>query len=330
MKVKVKDPEYSHPRIFAERKSLFIFIIKILIAVGLLYYLVSSIEYTQILNALQNANIYLLVSVLILGVLNIYFQFAKWRLTCKKVLTEDTQSKIFLSLFYGFSAGIITPLRIGEYFGRAIAFKGKSVLQVTAATLIDKFFPLIIVVFLGSISSILFLYIKFEVSIYLILSLFIVLFTLFYVLFLLIINRRFWDSFIFIRITNSKKLSGLFEKVKVLKNLDRSYLLKMSFLSLLFYLIFLIQYVLLVAAFSNHQNFIDYFWAGNLIMFAKTVIPPISLGELGIREGASVYFLTQLGETSAVAFNASIFLFIINLLIPAFIGLVLLFRKNDN
>jgi uncharacterized membrane protein YbhN (UPF0104 family) len=143
-------------------------------------------------------------------------------------------------------------------------------------------------------------------------------------------NKRFWDNILFNRIKNSKGLIVLFERVKVLKNLDRTYLLKMTLLSLLFYLCFLIQYVLLVAAFSHNQNFLDYFWAGNLMMFAKTIIPPISLGELGIREGASVYFLTQLGEASAVAFNASIFLFIINLLIPALIGLVLLFRKNDN
>ena len=64
-------------------------------------------------------------------------------------------------------------------------------------------------------------------------------------------------------------------------------------------------------------------------MFAKTIIPPISLGELGIREGASVYFLTQFGETASAAFNASIFLFIINLLIPAVVGLVLLLKRND-
>jgi len=64
-------------------------------------------------------------------------------------------------------------------------------------------------------------------------------------------------------------------------------------------------------------------------MFAKTMIPPVSLGELGIREGASVYFLTQFGETASVAFNASIFLFIINLLIPALVGLVLLLKRND-
>jgi uncharacterized membrane protein YbhN (UPF0104 family) len=63
-------------------------------------------------------------------------------------------------------------------------------------------------------------------------------------------------------------------------------------------------------------------------MFTKTIIPPVSMGELGIREGASVYFLTQMGESASIAFNASIFLFIINLLIPALIGVGMFFRKN--
>jgi len=64
-------------------------------------------------------------------------------------------------------------------------------------------------------------------------------------------------------------------------------------------------------------------------MFVKTIIPPISLGELGIREGASVFFISKMGEVSSVGFNASIFLFIINLLIPALIGVGMFLRKND-
>ena len=65
-------------------------------------------------------------------------------------------------------------------------------------------------------------------------------------------------------------------------------------------------------------------------MFAKTIIPPISLGELGIREGVSVFFLNKFGEAQSAGFNSSIFLFLINILIPSIVGLFLLFKKNDN
>lgn len=330
MNLQLSENKYPAINFFQQRKTAITFAIKILIAAGLLIYLISSIEYEQILTAVSNANLLLLALAFLLSFLNIGLQFYKWKITCKSTLGEDSNSKIFTSLFYGFSAGIITPLRIGEYFGRAIVFKDKSLLQVTVATLIDKFFPLIIVAFLGSVSGILFLYYYFEISFYLALSLFIVLFTLFYFFALLLLSTKFWDGVLFSKIKQSNRFKSVSKKLQVLKNLDRNYFFKMLTVSILFYSCFLLQYAILVSAFSHQFDFWHYLWAGNLIMFVKTIIPPVSLGELGIREGASVYFLTVMGGLAPVAFNASIFLFIINLLLPALVGLVLLFKKNDN
>jgi uncharacterized protein (TIRG00374 family) len=303
---------------------------KIIIAAGILYYLINSVEYNQIVLAINDSNLSIIFLVFLLGIVNVYLQYSKWRLTCKEVLGLETKSKILRSLFYGFSAGIITPLRIGEYFGRGIEFKTKSMVQVTVATLVDKFFPLMMVAFLGSISGLLFIYVYYEVSIYLVLSLFILTFTFFYMLILLLMNKRFWDSILFSKINSSERLKPFIEKLKKFENLDRAYFYKMLIISFLFYSCFLIQYALLVVAFSHHFDFMQYLWAGNLIMFAKTIIPPISFGELGIREGASVYFISMMGESASVGFNASIFLFIINLLIPALIGVGMFLRKNGN
>jgi len=315
---------------FWKNKTAIIFAVKIMIAAGLIIYLASSIEYVKIIAAIENANLLLIAAAFLLSFLNIYLQYYKWRLTCGQVLEERKPSKILTSLFNGFSAGIITPLRVGEYFGRAIAFKNKSVVQVTVATLIDKFFPLMIVAFVGSVTSLLFFYFYYNTSVYLTISLFIVLFTLFYFFAMLLLSRRFWDSIFFSRIKKSTRFKSVLEKLRILKSLDRKYFYRMTIVSLLFYLCFLLQLAILVSAFSHSYDFINYIWAGNLIMFAKTIIPPVSLGELGIREGASVYFLTQFGEAASTAFNASIFLFIINLLIPALVGLVLLLKRNDS
>jgi len=138
------------------KKNTLIIAAKILISAGLLYYLISSVEYNQILSALDGANLTVIGLVIILGVVNIFLQYSKWRLTCTEVLGVSNKLKVFRSLFYGFSAGIITPLRIGEYFGRGIEFRDKSMVQVTVATLVDKFFPLLMVALLGSISSLFF------------------------------------------------------------------------------------------------------------------------------------------------------------------------------
>lgn len=310
-------------------KTTLVIAAKLIIAAGLLIFLINFIDYDQIISAINEANLLMIGLVLILGVVNICLQYIKWRITCNEVLEVKDNSKIFRSLFFGFSAGIITPLRIGEYFGRGIEFRDKSLVQVTVATLVDKFFPLLMVASIGSVSSLLFIYYYHNVSIYLVLSLFVLIFSFFYLLLMLLVSNRFWNSLLFSRLNTSSRVRSFLDKLKIFENLDKRYFYKMIVISFLFYSCFLIQYALLAMAFSNHFNFINYLWAANLIMFSKTIIPPVSIGELGIREGVSIYFLTQMGESASVGFNASIFLFIINLLIPALIGVGMFLRKNE-
>jgi uncharacterized protein (TIRG00374 family) len=311
-------------------KKIFIFLVKLVIAIGLLFYLIYSVNINEIINAVRNANVTFILFALILLIPNIYLQFSKWKLTSNLLLQQSDNKKIWLSLFYGLSAGVFTPARVGEYFGRAIAFKDKSVLTVTLATLLDKIYLLILVTFFGTLSSLLFIHFRYNVSNYIVTSLFIVIFVIFYLLFMSIFSSGFWQKFIIEKIKNSDKLKGLFEKINISFTVDKSYSTKMLMLSFLLYVCFLLQYALLVAAFSGHLNLMEYIWAGNLLMFAKTIIPPISFGELGIREGASIFFITQLGETASVGFNASILLFLINILLPSLVGLILLLKKNDD
>jgi len=311
-------------------KGLLITILKIVIAGGLLTYIVFKVNITEIAEALRSANITLILITVLLAILNIYLQFLKWKITCGYILNEKDNKKILLSLFYGFSGGVFTPVRIGEYFGRAAAFKDKSLIKVAVATFIDKIFPLIAVACFGALASILFIHYYYDVSVYLTSSLFILTFILFYTAYIFVLDPRFWNNVLFSRINKSPRLKKIFDNLSVLKELDRFYTTQMVLISIAFYACFILQYALLTMAFSGHYNFVDYIWAGNLVMFAKTIIPPISLGELGIREGASVFFLNMFGEVKSVGFNSSIFLFLINMLIPSVIGLFLLVRKNDN
>jgi uncharacterized membrane protein YbhN (UPF0104 family) len=285
---------------------------------------------SEILAALRNANITLILITALLAFLNIYLQFLKWKITCGYILNEKNNKRILLSLFYGFSGGVFTPARIGEYFGRAAAFKDKSFIKVAVATFIDKIFPLMTVAAFGALASILFIHYYYHVSVYLTGALFILTFVLFYAAYIISMDPRFWNSVLFNRISKSPRIKKIFDNLSILKELDRFYTTQMVFISIAFYICFILQYALLTAAFSGHYNFIHYIWAGNLVMFATTIIPPVSLGDLGIREGASTFFLHIFGEVQSVGFNSSIFLFLINILIPSVIGLFLLLKKNDN
>lgn len=306
-----------------------VFVIKIIIAAGLIVYLAEKVSLHEISVGLQNANPVYLSIALLLTVVNLYLQYIKWRITCRYLLEDERKGRILTSLFYGIAAGSFTPARVGEYFGRGAAFKDKPLLQISIATFIDKIFPLFMTAFFGSLATILFAHYYYGNPPIVTASLFIIYFLLFYILIAAALNPRFWNNFLFRTIKRSKHLHKFLKNFMILKEVDRFYTVEMLFFSFLFYTCFILQYAFLAAAFSAHPDFLKFIWAANLIMFVKTVIPPVSVGELGIREGASVFFITRFGDTPLVGFNASIFLFFINILLPSVIGMFLLMKRND-
>lgn len=305
------------------------FIIKLLITIGVAFYLYQNTSLDEILRQIKNSNQFLLVITFFLGFINISLQYFKWKLTVVSVLEINDSKKILSSLLQGLAAAVSTPARLGEYVGRALPFSNKSFLQVTLATLVDKFFSLFIVIILGSLSSILYIHIFYDVFELVTISFLIIVLLFFYLVFLLLFNENFWDNFLFIKIKTSKRFSRYYQKFEVLKKLDKKYKSKMITLSFLFYLCVIIQYSFLVMAFSYDDKLIEYMWVGNLIMFTKTLIPAFTFGELGIRESASVYFIQRIGENPNVGFNASIFLFLINIIFPAIVGIIYQMRNNN-
>ncbi len=92
--------------------------------------------------------------------------------------------------------------------------------------------------------------------------------------------------------------------------------------SLGFYATFLAQFALLIAALAPLHPFVALCGCA-AVLLAKTVVPPVTLGELGIREGASVLLLGTVGVPAAAALSASLLLFGINVLLPAVPGALL-------
>lgn len=313
-----------------KNKKLLLFLFKLLFSVILLLYIFSSLNFNDVLSAAANANYYLLTLAFLLGFLNLFLQYWKWKTVCNFLLDEKSKRKILFSLFYGFSAGIFTPGRIGEYFGRKIVFKNKSLIKITAASFIDKLFPLLIVILFGLISCMEYL------NYFDILSYKITIFFLIILFFILFFSKRFFSvkkitHFVMNRDGRvSAKIKQIILNLNFLEKLNKKLILKLVIISFLFYMCFIIQFAILFSAFSESFSFLKYLWIASLIMFVKTFVPQISIGEFGIREGTAIYFLMQIGGYASTAFSASIFLFLINLLFPAVIGLSFLYKKNND
>jgi uncharacterized membrane protein YbhN (UPF0104 family) len=98
--------------------------------------------------------------------------------------------------------------------------------------------------------------------------------------------------------------------------------------SALFYMTFVAQFLLLLRAFGP-IDILSSLAGVSTIMLIKTIIPPLTLGELGIREGASVFVLGHAGMLAAGAVSASLLLFGINILLPGLVGVLVMLRRPD-
>ena len=97
-------------------------------------------------------------------------------------------------------------------------------------------------------------------------------------------------------------------------------------LSFVRYAVFSAQFVLLVRAVAPGADLGGVALGVALVFFAKSAVPQVTLGDLGVREGAAVFFLGAYGVAPAAALDASLALFALNLALPALVGVPLLLR----
>ena len=100
------------------------------------------------------------------------------------------------------------------------------------------------------------------------------------------------------------------------------------------YLIFTFQFFLLLRIFQVDVDFANALMMISMTYFVMTAVPTIAITELGVRGSIAVYFLGMLSNNVSSIFTASSMLWLINLAIPALIGVMFIFqlrffRKSD-
>ncbi len=315
---------------FLKDKERALVLIKALVAVALLYYLISSIGFHQTYKVFSGADLAFLSAALILMPLNILFQFQKWKQFARGCLGENNPKIIFYSLISGLASGAVTPGRIGELSGRYLVMSDKNVLDVTAATLIDKMISFFVIIVVGFYSMLFFLGNVYMIPSFLLAALAVLFFSVNFFLFLMLFSDIFWKEWIRTFLKSNRITSPVYDRLQTVRLLNKKILLKNLFYSVLTYIVFTSQFALLVSAFSQQVNFLSYWFAGTLMFFTKSLIPSISPGELGIREATSIYYLSYFSVGNAAAFNASLALYLINILLPSLLSFAIMFKKKRN
>lgn len=301
-------------------------LLKIFVGAGLIIYLVQKLSIKEIFLSLTTINLFYFSIAILLSALNVYLQFLRWRMLLKIEVPELDNLSIFKSLLIGFSGGTFTPARSGEYFLRKLPLKELKLSSIITLTFIDKMMLLLNVIFWGSLVSFGMMIFYYQVDFYVTASLFILFITFFAALFMMIYSKRFYNYLKEIKQHFNIKFDFLKKLLEPLADLNNQLISKLILLALLNLFVIVFEFVIIILSFGNELNVGLLFVAALMVYFSKTLIPSITIGEVGIRESAAIYFFGLFGCSGVIAFNGSMMLFFLNLLLPSMVGLYFLFR----
>ncbi len=293
-------------------------------------------QYNQFIALLDKPEIKdFLFIVFLMMLVNWGIESQKWRYLISKI-EKVSFFRSLQAVFTGVSISFFTPNRTGEYFGRAFILDKASHVEGILITILGSMCQLFITILTGSLAALVFIprflssniffsgYIWYGLVILVILIDLLLLFLLLNVQFLSVLREKLLRS----RLKKFRKYLTVFSEYRPR---DMMRVIGMSFLR---YLVFTTQFLLLLRIFSVAIPIFDGLIITSLIFFVMTIIPTVTLTEPGIRNSAAIYFFGIYYSHSATMpdammigiLSATTLLWVINLVVPAVIGTLFVFR----
>ncbi len=299
------------------------FWIKTAIAVILLGLMLYIVRPASIWSALRSARYETVAIALALMPLNILLQEIKWRYLVKLVYPKAGFSDTLGSLLGGMTFGIVTPGRLGEY-GRGLFIRHGKPLNLVGLIVIDKFYNLGCTVAFGLPALMTLPWATELISGKLFVSMIFLLGSIDLVLLYFALDPKPVRSLIYALQIMFPKGDRIAQLSHGLDRFSAPQARTVLALTLAHYLVFLAQYFALISSFFG-VDFITSSRGAAAVLFAKSALP-IAIADLGVDQLVSVQFFGQFGASSEAAFNASILLFAMNVLLPALAGLFFIGR----
>lgn len=303
--------------------------IKAVLALGAMGYLVYIVEPAKIAATVAGARYDLLAAAVLLLPLNVLLEGVTWRRILGVVVPGTRWRNVYGALLCGYALGLVTPARAGALAGRALYFERGDRWAIAATVFVQRLLDMLAAVACGTaalgwalsqgvLAGLLwqgFLAAGVGISL---------------ALLLLLTWPRRAAAFVH-RIIPSETAR---EHLAFLKRLRSRRMAGAALPALARFGVYATQFVLLAKAFAPGASFALLYGGTGLVFFAKHLIPSLTMMDVGIREGAAVFFLhARLGVPEAAAFNAAFVLFLTNLVLLAAAGAPLLlrlrFEKDD-
>jgi len=276
----------------------------------------------------------ILIVVFVMMFLNWAFETVKWQYLIKKI-EKVSFINSFMAVWAGLTTSSFTPNRTGEYFARAFILDKANRWEGIFITFIGSLSQLIPTMLFGTIAGFFFVAslhsgpFQDKLVVYYILLGISVIFT---ALVLIFYFRVSWLKHFF-QILIPKKFAEFRAHFDVYSSYSFLELLNALILSIIRYIIFAIQFYLLIRICHIEIPFWDGIMLVCFIFLVTTAIPTLAMTELGVRGSVSIllfdmYFQNNkmLPDLSSEVFLSSFMIWFINLIIPAIVGGFFVFK----
>lgn len=245
----------------------------------------------------------------------------KWKLLASQVVPTPF-SKALMGTLCGLSFGAVFPNRTGEFSGRILYLPPGYRIRGAISSFVGSFAQLTITLVAGLLSLAFVSYqwssptLKFGLTF---------LFTFLAAFLLLLFFQIKWIG----RINwGSRRLAKTLAPLKVLRLFETPFLKTVLWISLFRYSIFFLQFVLLLYLFSENFSLLKSLLFVPVSFFSNTLIPSITLAELGIREYVNMTLSEWLKTDALAAVFAGFTLWFMNVAVPSVVGLYFLLRAK--
>jgi hypothetical protein len=258
--------------------------------------------------------------VILLMLVNWGLEARKWQVLIR-VLEPVSLWRSFKAILSGVAFALNTPNRVGEYGGRVLYISEGKRLRAVSLTIAGSFSQLIVTLMSGTIglgflfsrlvsfygADSLSFWLKFLLGILVTVTL----------LCVLIYFRLSW------LVKGVEKLPGLSRFVRhfaVLEELNVTILLRVLVLSMVRFLVFVIQYNLLLQLMQVEIGWWQGFWAVSVLFLLLAIWPTIALLELGLRWQYSLVLFKLFSQNAVGIYVTATGVWLINLVLPAVMG----------
>lgn len=269
----------------------------------------------------NTSKILFLSVVFILMIFNWTIEAQKWRLLL--VGTERFSLwKSLQSVLTGVAVSVITPNRIGEYMGRILYLRNVHKIQGITVTIIGSFAQLIITGFLGLIG----------VAYYILNVQNFSWLTILFIASLLCFTFLTYLFFNLHKLLDWTKGIKFFRKLRIyleiVKRFNQRQLIKILLISTGRYLVYTLQFILLLKFFLVDINNVILLCTVWLIFWIMAILPTIAIAEIGIRGETALFFLAPLSTNHLGIVSSTFMLWFINLIIPSLIGCLFVYKMK--